>query len=218
MLATDFDEYDSKTFFSHAHRCYVWSVLGPDELVSAFKHTPNNSSYLGKLLLAYQMLDTLLWVVEFPKHPHHVSQEQRNIPAMTERLDAVIRHLKSFVPPTIVKPGHAITYVEPVGSSSQAIQLYEDSPAARSFRISISNVARSQSHLHQKMFHTIMQHVHSVASLIRWFHPVRFTSVRYFRRVVNCYLELHDLVRKQRHNRRHSGVFTFFIYLMWLSD
>jgi hypothetical protein len=169
------DQFDAMDFFTHPARFHVWSILGPGSPHQPEPATSHAySSYLGKIILSYQLLDILLWVFSFPAHPKLISIPPGDLPLISDKLKIVLEHLQ-ILPLTF--PDHNLSQTclgiespEPAGTNAPHISM-----AATTFKIAMDNLATSTRHEEAKD-HPMFSNIYAVASALRWFTPVRVSE------------------------------------------
>jgi hypothetical protein len=174
LLAKDLDRFDSVDFFTHSALGYVWSALGPDhDRPRTSVPAPIHTGYLGKIILAYQLLDMLLWAADFISHPSLNTFLPTQPPVLPKKLKRILELLKATDLPSVTRQQAAIESIPPHEPTLHQLTAGANVDAAtRTFEIAIENVTKSIFHFRQRSAHTVLQHMHGMASILRWFTPV----------------------------------------------
>jgi hypothetical protein len=172
-MAQGLDTFDLIDFHQHPAHFLIWLILSSVCPPTLGHHSFIHTAYLGKVILTYQILDTLLWVWDFPPHANLRYVSPSVPPRGSSKLVTLLEHLRDL-------PGSLDDLQRPADQlltppSERHSMATSRDPSARTLQISLENFTLSQYHWQQRGFHTIFQQVHSMASVLRWFTPSHIT-------------------------------------------
>lgn len=169
------DQFDAVDFFTHPAHSHVWSVLGPGSQHKPEQFTSDAySSYLGKIILSYQLLDILLWVSSFPDHPQLVSIPPGGLPPISNQLKVILEYLQTLPStlPAYNDLSHICLGIDSPKPASIPVVLENPhlSIAATTLKIAMDNLAISTQHREANNY--FFSNIYAVSSALRWFNPV----------------------------------------------
>jgi hypothetical protein len=192
-LASELDCLEAHPLNRDLANRYVQSVLS--SLCQTSSHHSNaDQGYLGRLIFAYQFLDTLLWAEGWPAHPSFCVRSQTPSPQVSSRLERVINNLDEWtniIPEARDTAIHflqtkkhnivfsAFSSLKPLitdldTNSENAIQLWakDDDFECQMVKSAIVNLSKANEHCSRKLTHDVLYQWHSVAFCMAAFKPV----------------------------------------------
>jgi hypothetical protein len=151
----------------HPHRVHAWAILsGQESAPSASAHA---SGFFGKLMLGYQLLDTIASTLGVQSHPSLMSHIPRRSLLQSEipsRLRQTLEYLNNW---------H--TLVESAMQASVSRQPSHVVPSAMStgyasFAIALRNLVHTVHQQKASNWHQILTNVYVAAFVLHWHSPV----------------------------------------------
>jgi hypothetical protein len=193
-LASEIDLLEDRPFSHDPANAYVETVLSLCETPSHFNNA--DQGYLGRLLFAYEFLDTLLWAEGWPAHPSRCIRGRTPSPLVSSRLERVIDNLDEwtniipdardtaihflqtnkynvmFSASSSLKP--LITNLDTNSENENTLQIWakDDNFECQMVKSTIINLSKASEHSSRKLTHDVLYQWHSVAFCMAAFKPV----------------------------------------------
>jgi hypothetical protein len=178
-LSEETDKLESQSLAVDIGNRYVISVLVPS-LGSLYKGTTRDQTYLGKLVMTYQLLDTLLWAAEWPDHPRlkFIPQsENLSAEAHIQRLLNYLQDWTRIIPKTVTLSSLAQTSEESLATAESRLITLSPNLTIPDLEKNIVqqatlNMLRMVRHNTSSSTHNILDKWYSLAFSITAFRPV----------------------------------------------
>jgi hypothetical protein len=147
-------------------------------------------AYVGRLVMAYQLLDALTWASCWPDHPDLLSVKRSLSPELTPNLKRIVENLRKWttiIPslsestkaflesPSSAFESQAMIQIPAFGSNSTSETEQDIEP--HNLRSTLQNFLRTTAHHDQRQIHDVMEQWCSVATTIGAFRPVCFLNI-----------------------------------------
>lgn len=154
---------------------YAYAILFDCE-ATATAAPANGVIYLHRFITACLLLDTLLWVYSWPTNLNNLPGPiPRTVsPPRSEKFNALLSDLGNWN--TILKHISRLRFRQEEvaavrrGASAQTVSNVESlSLGAKTFDIALDNYVQAMDHGRRQKDHKILEHIYSVAFVMRWF-------------------------------------------------
>jgi hypothetical protein len=186
-LASEIDKLEIQPLWADSANLYAASVLIPEQV--AITETMAAQAYFGKLLLSYQLLDTLVWCQGWPAHEQLTFVPRTETPPSAPQLERIIKHLDnwhSIIPATAATAIQhlTITSEEPSMTREVTFQVQPGCPdtnlelwratdvKSNTLKAAVVNIYKASEHSRRSQTHEVLEQWYSVAFAIAAFRPV----------------------------------------------